>query len=190
MRALEIDEHEGELSLEIGEQRLAMLLIEMDDELGIGVRAEDMAARLELGAPLGKVEELAVADHRNAAVLVEQRLPPVLDADDREPPMGECHAGREQEARIVRAAMEQCRRHALHLRAVGLAPSLEVDHACQAAHAPSLETLVPHRIASRFRWEHPSTVNANAVRDLACYVWAGPSLPLKSDSLMELLGLF
>jgi hypothetical protein len=160
----EIDEHEGELALEAGEQRLAMLLVEMDDELGIGVRAEDMAARLKLGAPLGKIEQLAIADHGDAAVLVVERLPPVLDADDREPPMCERQARREQEARIVRPAMGERRRHALDLRPVRLTPSLKINHACQAAHTPSLDTLV-HTGSVEMSMGHPSTVDANAVRD-------------------------
>ena len=84
-----INQRERELTFEIGEQLLAMFLIEVNDQLGVGLGAEDMPFGFELRAPLGKIEELAVADDRDAAVLVENRLLAVVDADDAQPAMRE-----------------------------------------------------------------------------------------------------
>ena len=51
------------------------LLERVDDHLGVGVvGAEAMAGRLELGAELGVVVDLAVEDEPHRAVLVRHRL--------------------------------------------------------------------------------------------------------------------
>ena len=70
----EVEQHEGELPLELREEVLAVLLVEMHDQLAVAAAAEDMAAGLKLGLALGVVEQLAVADHRDGAVLVEDGL--------------------------------------------------------------------------------------------------------------------
>jgi len=44
---LDINQHEGKLALQMMKQILAVLLIEMDDDLGVGARAEHMAFSLE-----------------------------------------------------------------------------------------------------------------------------------------------
>ena len=70
----EVEQHEGELTLEMREQILAVLLVEMHDQLAVAAAAEDVAARLKLGLALGVIEQLAIADHGDGAVFVEDRL--------------------------------------------------------------------------------------------------------------------
>ena len=73
----------------LGEAR-AVLLVEVDEHLGVGVRgAEAVAGRLELRAQLGVVVDLAVLDDDDAAVLVGDRLVAALEVDDRQPPRGQ-----------------------------------------------------------------------------------------------------
>jgi hypothetical protein len=108
----EIDQDEGELALQMGEQILAVLLIEMHDQLAVAMGAEHMTPRLKLRLPLGIVEQLAVADDGDRAVLVENGLVAVRDTDDAKPLLREADPRREQETGIVRTAMGQGRAHA------------------------------------------------------------------------------
>jgi hypothetical protein len=43
---VEVDERHGELSAQLLEDAFAVLLVEMDDDFGVGVRAEDVALGL------------------------------------------------------------------------------------------------------------------------------------------------
>ena len=122
----------------MGKQFLAMLLIEVNDQLGVAVSAKDMASGFEFRPPLGKIEEFSVADHRDGPVLVENRLAAVLDAHDAEPAMRKSNARCEQETTIIRTAMLQRGRHATHHQAIRLASTSEVDQSCNAAHIPPL----------------------------------------------------
>ena len=93
-----------------------------------------MAARLKLGLALRVVEQLAVADHGDGAVFVEDRLLAVTQSDDAEALLDGADAWREQGAGLVGPAMGQRRAHARDLRPIRLPPTFEVDHTCQAAH--------------------------------------------------------
>ncbi len=101
--------------------------------------AEDMALGLELRPPLRIIEQLAIADDGDGAVLVEDRLPPVLEPENAQAAMGKAKTRCEQEAGIVGPAMGERRAHPLHHGLVGLLATFEVDHACQAAHSASLK---------------------------------------------------
>ena len=57
----EIEQREGKLALQMREQILAVLLIEMHDQLAIAAGAELMTPRLKLGLALRIVEQLPVA---------------------------------------------------------------------------------------------------------------------------------
>ena len=77
-----IDQHESELTLEMGEQILAVLLVEMHDELGVAVGAKHVALGHKLGAPLREIEKFAIADDGNSPVLIEDRLMSVLQPEN------------------------------------------------------------------------------------------------------------
>ena len=114
--AREIHQHEGELTFEMGKQILAVFLIEMNDQLGVAVSAEHMPLGLELRPPLGEIEELSVADDRDGAVLIENRLAAVVHAHDAQSAMRKSNSRRKQETAIIRTAMHQRGRHAPHHR--------------------------------------------------------------------------
>ena len=159
----DVEQHEGELTLEMREQILAVLLVEMHDQLAVAAAAEDVAARLKLGLALRVVEELAVADHGDGAVFVEDRLLAVTQADDAEPLLDGADAWREEGAGLVGPAMGQRRAHARDLRPIRLPPTLEVDHTCQPAHDSSLEGRgrAARRDSPRRAWP----AFANAIRE-------------------------
>ncbi len=113
----------------------------MHDQLAVAAAAEDVAARLQLGFAFGIVEQLAIADHGDGAIFVEDRLLAVTQSDDAEPLLDGADARREQSAGFVGSAMGEGRAHARDLRPIRLPPTLEVDHACQAAHGPSLKSV-------------------------------------------------
>ena len=60
-----VDQRQRELPFELGEHCLTVLLVEVHDQLGVGVGAKDVAPGLQRGLALGVVEELAVEDDGN-----------------------------------------------------------------------------------------------------------------------------
>ena len=65
----------------------------MHDYFGIAASAERVPERRELGYQFPVVVDLAVVDHHDRAVVVEQRLLSRREIDDRQPPMTEADAG-------------------------------------------------------------------------------------------------
>ena len=65
----------------------------MDDALGVGIRAEAMPARFEIGSQLTVVVDFAVEDDPHRFVFVGERLMAGAQVDDRETAKAEC--GRE-----------------------------------------------------------------------------------------------
>jgi hypothetical protein len=63
----------------------AVLLVEMNDDLGVTVRREVVAAAHEILAQLTEVVDLAVEHDRDRAVLVVNRLVPGDEVDDAQP---------------------------------------------------------------------------------------------------------
>jgi hypothetical protein len=137
----EIEQREGKLALQMREQILAVLLIEMHDQLAIAAGAELMTPRLKLGLALRIVEQLAVARHGERAVLVDDRLLAVAQAYDAEPLRGGADPWGEQGAGFVGAAMGERRAHARNLRPIRLPSTFKVDYTCQAAHFTSLKMI-------------------------------------------------
>ena len=89
----------------MSKQILAVLLIEVHDELAIAMGAEDMATRLQLSLPLRIVKQLAIDHDCNRTILVEDRLPPIRESKDTEAPVTCTNTGRKQDALIVGTAM-------------------------------------------------------------------------------------
>ena len=98
-------------------QSAPVLLVEVDDRLGVGARAEPVALGLEARAQLGVVVDLAVEGDPDRAVLVGHRLVPGRrQVDDRQPPVAEHHApvGRLPQAGVVGAAVGHGVAHGRH----------------------------------------------------------------------------
>src|SRR5205823_8156797 len=86
--------------------------VEVGQDLRVAPRPEAVSARLERGAELRAVVDLAVAHGDDVARLVAKRLGAAGDVDDGEPPAAEgCVAG-DRGPVAVRPAVGQRRRHA------------------------------------------------------------------------------
>ena len=117
----------------LGEAR-PVLLVEVDEHLGVGVRrAEAVAGRLELRPQLGVVVDLAVLDDDDPPVLVGDRLVAALEVDDRQPPRRQPGLAEHDLARAVRPAVAQRFAHGAQQRGVDGAP-VAPDDAADPAH--------------------------------------------------------
>src|SRR4051812_44917976 len=96
---------------------------------------EAMAFGFESGLDFGVVEELAVEDDDDGAVLVGDGLPAVREADDAEPSIRQADAGRFEEAVLVRPAVNDGTGHAGEQSRGNRALPRQIDDARDATHA-------------------------------------------------------
>ncbi len=87
---------------------LSVLLVEMDDGLGVAVRGESVPPRLELVAELAVVVDLPVENDDHRAVLVGDRLIARLEVDHAQALNAERHAvGDELPARVRPSVLDR-----------------------------------------------------------------------------------
>src|SRR5207248_9017476 len=99
---------------------------------------ERVARLFEVGALLGVLEELAVEDDPDGAVLVGDGLLAVGEADDGEPAAGEFEAGGVEEPVLVGPAVDDRPGHARHDARWGRPAAAQVDHPRDPAPATAL----------------------------------------------------
>ena len=114
-----IPERNGKLSPQLLPGRFAVILPEMRNDLGVAVSNEAMAFRGELFAPLDVIEELAVEDHKQAAIFVGHRLLAIGQSDNAQAARGQGDAGSLEKPLLIRTAMDDCSRHPLQHPARG-----------------------------------------------------------------------
>src|SRR4051794_30771472 len=103
--ATHVPEGEGEHPAQAVHAVVAVVLVQMHDDLRVGVSREPMAARLQLVAQLHVVVDLSVEDDDDRAVFVGDRLIARLQIDDREPLDAKADALLYERALGVRSAM-------------------------------------------------------------------------------------
>ena len=129
-----VPDREGEHPVEVLHQVGAVLLVEVGDDLGVGLRLQPVALGGELLAELGRVVDLAVADRPDRTVLVGERRRRGGDVDDGQAAEAECAVGARLVALAVGAAVGHGPRHGVHqLPTLGVG-SLTADDAHQSAH--------------------------------------------------------
>ena len=109
-----VPDGEGEHPVEAGDAGRTLLLVEVQDRLGVGARAVRVALGLELGAQRLVVVDLAVVGDPDRAVLVGHGLVAGgRQVDDRQPAMAQRDplSGIGPRAVVVGAAMALGRRH-------------------------------------------------------------------------------
>ena len=111
-----VEQRKGEHAAELFEHRLAVLLVEMHQHLGVRVGAENVAGGGELRGEFDVVVDLAVEDDADGPVFVPDRLPAALEVDDAQPPHAERQARCDMRARAVGAAMHDAREHPIEPR--------------------------------------------------------------------------
>ena len=117
------------------EHSFLMIFPEMRDQLGVAVRAEPMSPGFEPGFDLGVVEEFTIVNDDDGAVLVADRLPSVLQADDAEAPIRQPDAGLFEIAVFIGSAVNDGVRHALQDAGWNGTTVGKIDEACDTTHA-------------------------------------------------------
>src|SRR6266571_132945 len=82
-----------------------MLLVEMENGLGVTLGRERVSAGQEPAAELAIIVDLTVEDDDLRAILVEDRLSPARQIDDAEPPHPEADGALHIDALVVRPPM-------------------------------------------------------------------------------------
>ena len=93
------------------DQVLAILLIQMDQALGIGRRREAMTTFLEVVSQFPIVVNLSVEDHPYRAIFIVDRLLPRMHIDDRQPAHPQAHAISKVKPVVIRAPPPNERTH-------------------------------------------------------------------------------
>jgi hypothetical protein len=106
----------------------------MGDDLGVAVCDELVSARPELLSSLDVIKQFAVENYGDAAVFVEDRLLPISQSDNAQPPCSQGESGSNQKALFVWAAMQQRPGHSLNTPFGHGTLSRQIDHTCDAAH--------------------------------------------------------
>src|SRR6266496_3363926 len=88
-----------------------MLLVQMENGLGIALGRERVPPSQEPAAKLAIVVDLAVEDDDLRAILVEDRLSPTRQIDDAEPSHPEANGALHVDALVVRPPMPDCLAH-------------------------------------------------------------------------------
>ena len=105
---------EGEHATQFLDAVGAHFFVEMNNDFGVGVGVEAMAAAFELGAEFGKVVNLAVENDPCAAIFVEDGLMASGEVDDAEPAHAETSAVGDIESLVVGAAIHDLVAHMVH----------------------------------------------------------------------------
>ncbi len=127
-----IPEGEGEHALQRVHHRLAVLLVEVHQHLGVAAGRKAVAAAPQVFAQLRVVVDLAVEGGPDRAVLVAQRLVTAVDVHDRKAPRADRHAGGLicVNPLVVGPAVAQRRAHRAHGAPVGVRRT-----PCNSAHS-------------------------------------------------------
>ena len=113
-----VPQRNRELAVQLVDEVASLLLVEMDERLGVAAGLEDMPAVFEIGAQFDVVEDLSVKGNPDAAVFVAQGLAAGAQIDDRQTAVAEADAGRFVIAFRVGPPMRQRTRHASQGRPV------------------------------------------------------------------------
>ena len=119
----------AEHAAQVGEAVLALFLVEVEDDLDVGARAEGVALRDELAAEVGAVVDFAVADEEDVALLVRDGLVSVGYAVDAEAPLPEGDDVVGVEAGVIRPPVRHDVRHRPDAIGVSVA-----NKTCNATH--------------------------------------------------------
>jgi len=85
---------------------IAPVLVEVDDDLGVGVGSEDVPPGEEVLLEVGEIENLAVVDDPDRPVLIGDRLLARFEVDDAQPAHAQGGPAVEVGAVVVRAPMD------------------------------------------------------------------------------------
>src|SRR3954453_8799096 len=96
-----VPDGKGEHPAEPGHHAFPVLLVQVHQRLGVTAGLEAVALGDNLIVQAGKVVQLAVEDHHDAAVLVGHRLVAAGEVDNTEPPHAEAETAFDEGAPII-----------------------------------------------------------------------------------------
>jgi hypothetical protein len=126
-----VPDGEGEHPPELGDHPLAVLLVEMDQRLGVGPGAELVALGHQRAAQLLVIVDLAVEHQQDAAIFVGHRLMAAGHVHDTEPPHPQPRPALDEAAPGVRAPVGD---RVAHPADLGLADRAVAHAAADSAH--------------------------------------------------------
>jgi hypothetical protein len=106
----------------------------MDDNLGVALGPEAVAACDELVPQLDVVENLAIEYDPQRAILVGQRLLSGGEIDDRESRMSEADVRIAVDAKLIRTTVLECAEHPLQRSSRRCGLGAQIHDAADAAH--------------------------------------------------------
>src|SRR5579862_8786183 len=112
----------------------AVLLVEMDEHLGVAARGKAVAGELQLATQGVMVVNLAVEDDGNRAVLVGNRLVTPGNVDDAQTPHAQRYAWRNKIAIRIGTAMRYGIAHGADAAPSVIRRQLDAGKSCYAAH--------------------------------------------------------
>ena len=128
-------QHERKHAVETAYAIVPVLLVHLQDDLGVRGRAETASARDQFVAQFDVVVDLAVEDDQRPLRL--HRLLAGREIDDREAPVGHADGALDDLAITIGTAVHEGRAHALQRRAVDRS-MVESDDAGKSAHGNAL----------------------------------------------------
>ena len=127
-------EGEGELTVQPADEVGAVFFVKMNQDFDVAAGAEAVAAPLQLLPQFTMIEDLAIADRGDLAVLAVVRLVAGRKIDDREPGEAEGHPTSGESAAVVRAAMAQPAGHGAQMAGVDRTVPVRAEESDDAAH--------------------------------------------------------
>src|SRR5207253_1607773 len=113
---------------------IALLLVEVQDRLGIAAGLVPMPLRLEPGTKRGVVVDLPVVSDPHLAVLVRHRLLPARNVHDGQAPMPEPDGPVDPQPFTVRAAVPEHIPHSLETGLLGCLPGVDLHDPDDSTH--------------------------------------------------------
>jgi len=113
-----------------------MLLVGVQDHLGVGTRFESVAPRYQIVRQVCVIVNLSVKDDHRGPVLVEDGLPASSQIDDAQAAVTQPHIPVNEIPFVVRAPVVQGPRHSLKKPGIHLVICIEIHDPANPAHNP------------------------------------------------------
>jgi len=129
-----VPQGDGELTVQVFDEVVAVLLVKMDDDLRVRTGVEAVTQRLELLTQLDIVEDLSIEDYLDGAILVVDGLITPLQVDDAQPRMGQTSMLIVIVAVAVGAPVVQTGDHGLQLFSRRRRQGPKIEYSCYSTH--------------------------------------------------------
>ena len=133
-----IPDGQAEHAIEAIEHLIAPLLVSVDDDLGVRLRAENVAVAFQFTPEFKEVVDFAIENHPNGFFLIRHGLMTARKIDDREPAKAESERSGDVVPLVIRTSMDDASWSSPRCPGAEQAPGSEVILSANAAHRRSL----------------------------------------------------